>query len=157
MIEARATVVRVESGRVWVKVDDRQEGCGRCDQPGGCRSIKLAYSLKPPTDLFSLPDEAGLTQGESVVIRMKDGAPLIGAFGSYGLGVVLLLAGAALGHVFANQGREDLLALVGGALGLLAAVLINRVFFRSRRWRGALAMELARVPQTCSPKAENGA
>lgn len=154
MIEARATVVRVEPGRVWVRVDDRQDGCGRCDEPGGCRSVKLAYSLKPPTEVFSLADNSGLQQGEAVLIRMKDGAPLLGALGSYGLGACLLVAGAALGHALAAQGREDLFALIGGSLGVLLAIVFNRLLHRSRRWRGTLAMEIVRDPQTCTQTLE---
>lgn len=154
MIEARATVVRVEPGRAWFKVDDRQDGCGRCDEPGGCRSVKLAYSIKPPTEVFSLPDDSGLQPGEPVLIRMKDGAPLLGALGSYGLGACLLVAGAVLGHLIASQGREDLFALFGGSLGILIAIGFNRLLHRSRRWRGTLAMEIVRDRQLCPQTVE---
>lgn len=154
MIEARATVVRVETGRVWVKVEDRQDGCGRCDEPGGCRSVRLAYSIKPPTEVFSLPDRLGLLQGESVVIRMNDGAPLLGALGSYGVGACLLVAGAAVGHFAASGGREDLYALAGGSLGILIAIGFNRLLHRSRRWRGTLAMEVARDQRACTQTLE---
>lgn len=142
MIEARATVVRVEAGRAWVKVSDRQEGCGRCDEPGGCRSLRLAYSLRPPTDVFSLPDAVGLKPGDLVRIRMRDGAPLRGAMASYGLGAGLLLVGAATGHVVAAPGWHDGLALLGALCGLALAVGLNRLMYRSRRWRGALAMDM---------------
>lgn len=154
MIEARATVVRVETGRVWVKVEDRQDGCGRCDEPGGCRSVRLAYSIKPPTEVFSLPDHSGLRQGESVVIRMNDGAPLLGALGSYGVGACLLVAGAAVGHFVATGGREDLYALAGGSLGILIAIGFNRLLHRSRRWRGTLAMEVVRDQRACTQTLE---
>lgn len=154
MIEARATVVRVETGRVWVRVEDRQDGCGRCDEPGGCRSIRLAYSIKPPTEVFSLPDQTGLCQGDPVVIRMDDGAPLLGALGSYGVGACLLVAGAAIGHSVATVGREDLYALVGGTLGILIAIGFNRLLHRSRRWRGTLAMEVVRDERLCTQTLE---
>lgn len=154
MIEARATVVRVEPGRAWVKVDDRQDGCGRCDQPGGCRSVKLAYSLRPPTDVFSLPDPLGLQPAERVVVRMKESGPLAGALVSYGLGAGLLVVGAAFGHALATPGHEDGFALAGAILGLLAAVGANRVLHRSRRWRGVLAMELVRDETACGARME---
>ncbi|HRP94927.1 MAG TPA: SoxR reducing system RseC family protein [Rhodocyclaceae bacterium] len=150
MIEARGVVVRVEQGRAWVKVSDRQEGCGRCDEPGGCRSVKLAYAVKGPNDTFSVPDGIGVRVGEQVVVRMDDGAPLRGALASYGVGAALLLVGAALGHMLAGEGSQDLFAVVGGAIGLGAAFALNRLLYRSRRWRQMLHMDLARDEGDCT-------
>lgn len=149
MIEARATVLRVEDGMAWIKVSDKHQGCGRCDEPGGCRSIKLAYSLRPPESVFSLPDSLGLSVGEPVRLRMHDSGPLMGALGSYGLGALLMISGAALGHFLASPGREDLLALAGLLAGLVGAYGLNRLFYRSRRWRGALELELVRDDGRC--------
>jgi sigma-E factor negative regulatory protein RseC len=150
MIEARAVVLRVEAGRAWVKVTDRQDGCGRCDEPGGCRSVKIAYALKAPTEVFSVPDSIGAQPGERVRVRMNDGAPLAGAMASYGLGAVLLLAGAAAGHFAAPAGGEDFSALLGGIVGLAFAFVVNRLLYRSRRWRGALRLDLARDDGSCT-------
>lgn len=154
MIEARAVVLRVEAGRAWVKVTDRQDGCGRCDEPGGCRSVKIAYALKAPSDVFSLPDSVGVQPGEHVRVRMNDGAPLAGAMASYGLGAILLLSGAAAGHFVAPAGAEDLSALLGGVGGLTFAIVVNRLLYRSRRWRGALRLVLAKDESACTLDAE---
>lgn len=150
MIEAKAVVLKVESGRVWLKVSDRQDGCGRCDQPGGCRSIKIAYALKPPTEVFSLPDTLGSQPGDRVRVRMNDGVPLAGALASYGLGATLLIVGAALGHLFAGDGHADLYAMMGAILGLLAAIGFNRMLHRSRWWRETLNMEVVSDETTCT-------
>lgn len=150
MIEAKGVVVRVEQGRAWVKVSDRQEGCGRCDEPGGCRSVKLAYAVKGPNDTFSVPDGIGVRVGEQVVVRMDDGAPLRGALASYGVGAALLLVGAALGHMLAGEHSQDLFAVVGGGAGLGAAFALNRLLYRSRRWRQMLHMDLARDEGDCT-------
>lgn len=150
MIEATATVLRVEHGRAWVKVSDRQEGCGRCDEPGGCRSVKIAYALRPPVDTFSVPDSLGVAVGDELNLRIEDGAALRGALASYGLAVVLLLAGAAAGHTLAGPGQNDLFALVGGAGGIALAFVANRVLQKSRRWRGGLRIELAPKRSHCS-------
>lgn len=149
MIEARGVVLRVENGLAWVRVSDRQDGCGRCDEPGGCRSVKIAYAIKTPNEVFSLPDAIGVRVGDAVRVRMDDGAPLCGAMASYGLGVVLLLAGALIGHLVAAEGRQDLLALVGALSGLVAAFGINRLLYRSLRWRRALRMDLIRDTDPC--------
>ncbi len=149
MIEARGKVLRVDRGLVWVKVSDKLQGCGRCDEPGGCRSVKLAYSIRPPEDVFALPDSLGLAAGDAVLVRMQDYGPLLGALGSYGLGALLMVSGAGLGHYLAPIGHEDFYALGGLASGLLMAFVINRLFHRSRRWRGALSMELVRDDGVC--------
>ncbi len=149
MIEAKAVVVRVEQGRAWVRVSDRQDGCGRCDEPGGCRSVKIAYAIKPPTEVFSVPDPIGVAVGDRVRVVMQDGAPLLGALASYGLGAVLLLAGAGVGHLLATPGAEDLFALVGALLGVGGAFAVHRGLHRSRRWRGALKIELVRDEGPC--------
>lgn len=146
MIEARALVVGVSKGVARVRVLDRQEGCGRCDEPGGCRSVKLAYSLRPPKSEFELPDTLGVEVGEEVALHMQDGSPLRGAMASYGLALLLLLAGAGLGQALAPAGREDLFALLGCALGLVLAFAASRMLHRSRRWRRTLAMEMSRPP-----------
>lgn len=155
MIEARAVVLRVAPGRAWVKVLDRQDGCGRCDEPGGCRSVKIAYSLKAPNEVFSVPDPIGVQPGDFVRISMNDGAPLAGAMASYGVGAVLLIAGAAVGHFAAPVGGEDGAALLGGATGLALAFLVNRMLYRSRRWRGALQLVLARDEPSCTLEVGN--
>ncbi|MCK0505653.1 SoxR reducing system RseC family protein [Aromatoleum anaerobium] len=153
MIEARAVVTRAESGEAWVRIDDRPGGCGRCDEPGGCRSTGLAYALKAPDKVFRLPNRIGAEAGDAVRIRIDDGAPLRGALLGYGLGVVLLLAGAALGTAFAAEGQGDLFALTGGVGGLVAAVGLNRFALRSTKLRQAFDVEMVREPASCGHQA----
>lgn len=147
MIEARAVVVDVANGLARVRVIDRQEGCGRCDEPGGCRSVKLAYAIRPPASEFSLPDTLGVAVGDEVALTLPDGASLRGALVSYGLGAVALIAGAGLGQAL---GGTDGWALGGALVGLLSAVALNRVLHRSRRWRGGLRVEMSRPGAVCA-------
>lgn len=144
MIEANGVVTRLEDGDAWVRVDRSSGGCGRCDEPGGCRSIGLAYALKTPDDEFRLPNRIGAQVGEGVSIRIDERMPLRGAFATYGLSVALLIGGAALGHSLAPAAGEDLFAFVGGVGGLAAAIGVNRVLLRSGRWRRSLDVELAK-------------
>lgn len=150
MIEASAIVVAVEGDRARVRVSDRPGGCGRCDEPGGCRSAKLAYALGAPKEEFVLPNAVGARVGDRVVILMRDGSALRGALLSYGLGACLLLAGAALGHVIAVPGQEDGFALSGGMIGLLLTLGINRLLHRSRNWRALFAMDMVRLDKGCT-------
>ncbi len=140
-MQAFATVLRVGQGRAWLKVTDAGGGCGRCDEPGGCRSVQITQAFGLPRGEFALPLVAGIDAGDRVVITIPDGAPLQAALASYGLGVVLLLGGAAVGS-FSTSGT-DLAAAVGAVAGLGLAVLINRLLARSRHWRARLRVELA--------------
>jgi sigma-E factor negative regulatory protein RseC len=112
--------------------------------------MKIAYALKAPNEVFSLPDSLGVRPGERIVIGLDDGAPLRGALASYGLGTVLLVLGAMLGGALAPLGANvDLFALMGSGMGLTLAVVLNRVLFRSRRWRSTFQMQMVRDSGRC--------
>lgn len=147
MIEARAVVVDVADGLARVRVVDRQEGCGRCDEPGGCRSVKLAYAIRPPASEFSLPDTLGVRVGDEVALQLQDGASLRSALVSYGLAAVLLILGAAAGQWLSGS---DGGAMAGALAGLALAWAVNRSLHRSRRWRGSLRVEMARPGALCA-------
>ncbi|MDX9698043.1 MAG: SoxR reducing system RseC family protein [Rhodocyclaceae bacterium] len=153
MIEARAIVVAVAQGRAKVRISENMQGCGRCDEPGGCRSVKLTHALGVPEQEFTLEDRLGLQPGDRVKVVMQEGGPLLGALASYGLAVLLVLLGAALGHVLASETTtRDLSAAVGMLGGLVLAVLINRLLQRSRGWRQRIALELVRDESSCTLK-----
>lgn len=143
MMQARARVLRAEGGQAWLRLTENTGGCGRCDEPGGCRSVQITHAFGLPKDEFVLATELPLKTGDSVLITIPDGAPLRAALASYGLATVLLLAGAALGSALAEAGQGDLHALTGALAGLALAWLFNRVLPRSRKWRNGLRLELA--------------
>ena len=150
-MQAMAQVVRVELGRAWLRVTDAGGGCGRCHEPGGCRSVQITQAFGLPKADFALPTTLELRVGDKVVISIPDGAPLKAALASYGLGVVLLVAGAALGSMWS---AGDLGAALGGLAGLMLAFVLNRLRFRSRGWRAQLRMELAVQAVCLQPIAE---
>lgn len=154
MIEARAVVVRLEGEHAWVQVSEQAGGCGRCDEPGGCRSVKISNLFKPPTETFRLPNPIGARPGDSVRVCIDDGAPLRAALASYALGAVLMVAGGAAGALAGGGGDAGVLA---GALGgLLLAWLCNRVLLRSRRWRSSLSMAVLGAAPSCGHAADEG-
>ena len=142
MIGARALVERVEGGHAWVRLRGHSAGCGRCDKPGGCRSAGIANPFKSKNEVFALPNLVGAEAGDSVRLRMADDAPLWGALLVYGVGVCLLLIGAAIGNAVALDGREDLFALMGGATGLLVSLVLNRMMLRRDSVRRGFQIEL---------------
>ena len=131
MIEAKAVVVRTGEGKVWVRLLENQSGCGRCDEPGGCRSLKLSEIFRGGGRTFTVDDPFGLRVDERVKVVIDDGVPLQAALGSYGLGTVLALGGAALGVWLAPATRADLAAATGLALGIAVTLFI--LCIRSRR------------------------
>lgn len=145
MMEARARILRVENGRAWLAVTDKQGGCGRCQEPGGCGSVQIAQAFGMPKGEFVLPADDRFAVGDMVVVSVPDGAPLRAALVSYGLATLLLVAGAALGGAIGASANADVFAFGGGLAGLALAWGINRVLPRSRNWRQSLHMEL--VPE----------
>lgn len=150
MIEASALVVATAGDRMTVRVSDRPGGCGRCDEPGGCRSAKLVHAMGEPNAMFDVPNPISARVGERVMIRIEDGAPLRGALASYGLGTLFLLLGAVVGHVV---GGDDLCTLLGVLSGLAIAVLCNRVLHRSRRWRRSFGLHVVGLDRGCTDRA----
>lgn len=149
MNEAQGVVERVEGAHAWVRLTERAGGCGRCDEPGGCRSTGLAYALKAPNEVFAVSNSIDVRPGEFVRLRLHDGAPLRGALLAYGLSVGLLLIGAALGSALADPGAQDLIAAAGGLAGLAVAFGVNRAVFRSRTLRRGFDIEMVRGSAGC--------
>ncbi len=149
-MEAYARVERIEQGRAWLQLNGNAGGCGRCDEPGGCRSVQLTHAFGSPRDRISLPVTSGIRVGDQVRITIADGVPLRAALLSYGLGVVLLLLGAALGTMLSEAAMADLYALFGALAGLALAFALNRVLARSRRWRMSPQMERVEAAQAAA-------
>lgn len=148
-MQASARVERAEKGRVWLKVSDAGQGCGRCDEPGGCRAMRITDAFGLPSREFSLPTDLPLAPGDQVLIEIADGAPLRAALASYGLAAVLVVLGAMLGKLLAPAAGADAWAALGAAAGLGLAVLTHRVLARSRNWRAQLQLRLA-TDSACS-------
>ena len=142
-MQARARILRVDNEVAWLELADVAGGCGRCDEPGGCRSVQLAHAFGGAEKVFALPLSFPVMPGDQVVISIPDGAPLSAALAAYGLSTLLLLAGAAVGSLLGSDGRADLYGLIGGVAGLALAWWINKALPRSRNWRHRLRMELA--------------
>ena len=142
-MQAHAQVLQVEPGRVRLRVAEAGGGCGRCDEPGGCRSVQITQAFGPAKAEFWLPSELMLVPGDRVLVDIPDGGPLKAAMASYGLGAVLLLLGADAGAALGGEAAVDAAAAIGGALGLALAYGLNRLLFRSRNWRAQLTMKLA--------------
>jgi sigma-E factor negative regulatory protein RseC len=149
MNELRATVLAGGAGKVRLRVEDRPGGCGRCDQPGGCRSTRLAhlFQAKPGEVEVDAP-AAGvrLSTGDRVILTVADGGPLAAALGSYGLPLAGLLIGAAVASLLAPFANPDANAITGAVPGLFAGLFGVRFLMRSRALRKLTAVALRLDP-----------
>jgi sigma-E factor negative regulatory protein RseC len=141
MIAARAVVVRAGDGKVWAQLLEHQ-GCGRCNEPGGCHAPQLAEMFSGGKQVFALEDSLGLSSGERVKVVINDGLPLRAALMSYGLGTALVLAGAALGVWLAPPGWADAAAGAGVLLGV--AIMTCSLGWRASRTPAAWRLRVER-------------
>jgi len=140
MMEVAGRVVRAAKGLVWVRATEKG-GCGRCDEPGGCGAAKITEVFGKKDSVFILANRIGALEGDEVRLQVEDGAPLKAALLSYGLGILLLLLGAAsVSLLFPG----DLGAALGALAGLIVAMAANRSLVRSRWFSGVGVQVVAR-------------
>lgn len=120
-MRVEAVVTRVEGPLAWVKVTAEGEGCGRCHEPGGCRTGMLNEVLGGRCREYAVANELAAVTGARVAVEVPDGLPLRAAGWAYGLPLLALLGGAALGSLLT---AGDLGSVVGAAGGLLLAWLV---------------------------------
>ncbi len=115
MIESPARVTRLEGDKAWV-VSEAPASCGACGGKG-CGSSLFARMVNPhePEYLVDNPIEA--KPGDPVVLGIQDGALLRAAAASYGVPLLLLLAGAGVGQYLGGEPS----AAFGGLFGLVLA------------------------------------
>lgn len=125
-MDVDAVVLGTVGSDAIVRVSRDQAGCGRCEQPGGCRSGLLSRPLRPDCGEYRVANRIGARVGETVVLRVPEGAVLRAAAGAYVVPVLMILAGAGMGVGAAGSGGgEDVAALAGAATGLALAVALN--------------------------------
>jgi len=113
----RTGVVRsvdYETGYAYVELY-RQDGCGRCHQPGGCggQSLSRFFCRKEQRWRVACPPQ--LRPGDEVEISIVGSAVRQASTRAYGVPLLFMLAGAVVGDlVFGDVG-----ALSGAMVGLL--------------------------------------
>ncbi|MBI5329934.1 MAG: SoxR reducing system RseC family protein [Betaproteobacteria bacterium] len=115
--EAPARVTRVEGNDAWV-VSEAPASCGACGGKG-CGSSVFARMWRPDEPEYRVDNPIGAAPGEAVVVGLPAGALLRASLLGYGLPLLLLLAGAGLGHALGGEPG----AILGGLCGLALAAL----------------------------------
>lgn len=131
MIEMAAVVLRVEGDRVLVRVAPRAGGCGRCNEPGGCGSAKLANPFAQESAEFWFDNRIKAVEGDRVMLCLPESASLHAALRGYLVPVLGIVAGAAMGVFLAGASASDLHALAGGLLGLAGGVVVSRMMAKT--------------------------
>lgn len=126
-MRVNGVVQRLEGDYAWVDVTVAQ-GCGRCDEPGGCGGVNIAKPFGASRQAVRVLNDVGVRPGEPVGVRVDDGVPLKAALVAYAWPVVGVIAGAALGTVVAAPGGADLSGGLGALAGGFAAAVLGRRF-----------------------------
>lgn len=131
--EVKAVVKAVDGADVLLEVT--QEGCGRCDQPGGCGGQKLTSMLGSGPTLYRVSNRTGAQVGDCV--RLGIPAPVVrrSATLAYVYPLLALILGAALGMEIGG----DPGAMLGGLFGIAGAWYWVRRHFLSRGGNSASA------------------
>lgn len=122
MLESEAIVTHTEGGYAYIDVSGAGAGvgCGHCHEAGGCQSGVLGQVFGSDKRLFKVANILQAVPGERVVIGIAEGATVRAAGLAYGLPLVCLIGGAAVGTAFAPPGGIDLWATLGAIAGLPA-------------------------------------
>lgn len=144
-MDVEAVVRHVEQRFAVVELTEKPGSCGRCDEPGGCRSAQLTRFFGDSCRTYKLPNTINARPGERVIVRIGDGLPLKAALVVYLLPVVLLILGAVAGIALGADATRDAAAFAGAAGGLAVAVGIAAAFQRRHSAAGSLQPTLARL------------
>jgi len=124
-----------------------KESCGGC---GKCSLGKEGKEM-----LIEAENPVGAEKGDRVAVEIPSRDPLLAAFIIFGLPLLGLLGGAALGYLFfpADKPAGNLAAVALGLAGLAAVFLLVR---RSERNRGAKKENRVRIVGILSARSETG-
>ena len=114
MIETRARVVRDAHGQLRMH-GETPAACGACQVRGSCAGKDDALHIAP---------DAGLCDGQSVILSVREADLLRASFYAYGVPSLVLGTGMAKGHTLEEHIREEhlyqtcelVLALIGAAV-----------------------------------------
>jgi len=133
MLETRAIVVQVDGKHAFVQAN-QGNGCGQCSGKG-CGSGKLSQLFCSKPRQFQVDNSVNARVGDEVIVSVAEGAVLRGIGLIYLLPLLLLLTGATLGSLLAEQAEQrDIYAAIGALSGLAAGFMFAK-WTSSRRSR----------------------
>lgn len=124
-MEQEAVVARVDGEEVIVVLVPSGNGCGRCQEAGGCQSGLMSQLFRNRPRQYRLRNSLDAMAGERVTVQVADSVPLRAAMLAYFVPAGLIVAGAWAAAILA-EGNDAATAL-GAGLGLAAAAFIARL------------------------------
>jgi sigma-E factor negative regulatory protein RseC len=125
MIREQASVLRCETGRVWVAPKSVAD-CERCARGQGCGGGVLGRLVGDRLHEVEVdPNGHELAVGDRVVLGLSEPVLLKASLAAYMLPLACLFAGALLGRTLA-PGEGDGAELLGAAGGLALGIMLAR-------------------------------
>lgn len=141
MIEQQANVVAIE-GDMAVVLVERQTACGNCSAKSGCGSSVIAGLFPQRQQTLRLCNTQQVAVGDRVVIGLPETGLQRASLLMYGVPLLALIAGAALGQQF---GGTDFTAAIAALLGFASGLLVvRRVSRGSRRLQPVMLRRVSR-------------
>lgn len=131
-MQADGVVIESSAGVARVKVQ-RNGGCGRCHEEGGCGN---AADLR--CDEFLVLSELNVCSGDRVRIEVPEGATLRAALLAYGLPLTGIILGAGAGSLMTGSDP-------GSVAGALAGFAVSLAGLRAGRHKGAARPRIAEI------------
>jgi sigma-E factor negative regulatory protein RseC len=131
MIETRARVVSVASGKAWVEASS-QQGCAACQSRSSCSVSGLGKFFsrnKPPVQVAC---DLAVQPGDSLVLSVAESDLLRAGLLAYLLPTVLSVLGAIAATL---SGFGDAAAVAAMLAGFATGMVIARVFARAPRFQ----------------------
>jgi sigma-E factor negative regulatory protein RseC len=156
MIEAQATVMKIEGGVTYVRTN-RKSACGTCSSGGECGSTSLIKLLGGKEVLFRAVNEVGARVGEEVLVGVEESALTSGSAAAYLVPLLFLILGAAAGTFLGGTpSGKDAYAVLGALAGLAAGFAVLKWFSgrvgASRKYQPVILRRLSRPSFICVGK-----
>ena len=113
LASAKGIVDALEGNLALVRIE--VQGCGRCNEPGGCGGQSLTQALSGKK-IYRVPNSINAQIGDRVVVMSPPDAIRQAAVVTYVFPLLLCVIFAWIGQ--SVVGKSDLAALVGAAFGL---------------------------------------
>lgn len=120
MSQCEARVVAVSGRDVWVEVAGRAPTCGNCKTADACQTGLLGLTAGPRR--YRLENRIGAQVGDQVQLTVAEGTLWRASLWSYGVPLLLAIAGAIVGQYMSG----DVAAVAGTVVGLVCGVLALR-------------------------------
>ncbi|WP_293934703.1 SoxR reducing system RseC family protein [Iodobacter sp.] len=121
MIETEAQVIRVDGRHAWVKIKPHTP-CGQCDPKTGCKSVAVSRLFAQAQEGFRVQSPLSSKAGDLVTVAVAEQQLLKTAVWAYGVPLLLLIAGAALGQWLMPQ--SPAYSVLGACIGFVVGFVL---------------------------------